>query len=235
MDKLYIIIPAYNEAENIKFVIDAWYPIIEKYPGGGSRIVVIDDGSTDNTYNILKNCATERPLLKVLTKNNSGHGSTVIYGYKYALEHGADYIFQTDSDGQTDPEEFVKFWVLRNKYSAIFGKRVNREDGRQREIVERVLCILLRFYFHVSIQDANAPFRLMSRQFLNKYLDKLPDGYNLPNAVLVAVGLYYKENVKFIKISFKTRQRGINSVNFKKIFKIGFQSLLDFRKISKSL
>lgn len=236
MDKLYIIIPAYNETENIRFVIDTWYTIIQKYPGeGGSRIVVIDDGSTDNTYNILKNCAIEKPLLKVLTKSNSGHGATVMYGYKYALEHGADYIFQTDSDGQTSPEEFGKFWSLRNEYAAIFGKRVGREDGYLREAVEKVLCILLKYYFHVSIQDANAPYRLMSRQFLNEYLYKLPDGYNLPNAMLVAIGLYYKENIKFIEISFKARQGGSNSINLRKIFKIGIQSLSDFSKIRKSL
>lgn len=235
MDKLYIIIPAYNEAENIKFVLDAWYMVIEKYADEGSRIVIIDDGSTDNTYNILKNCAIEKPLLKVLTKSNSGHGATVMYGYKYALEHGADYIFQTDSDGQTSPDEFERFWLLRNEYTAIFGKRTRREDGCLREIIERVLCILLGCYFHVSIQDANAPYRLMSRQFLNKYLYKLPDGYNLPNAILVAIGLYYKENIEFIDISFKARQGGVNSINLKKIFKIGIQSLSDFSKIRKSL
>ena len=234
VDRLCIIIPAYNEAENIKFVIDAWYQIIEKYPGRG-RIVVIDDGSTDNTYNILKDYATGKPLLKVLTKSNSGHGATVLYGYKYALEHGADYIFQTDSDGQTNPEEFKKFWSLRNEYPAIIGKRINREDGRLRKIVEKVLCILLKYYFHVSIPDANAPFRLMSRQFLDKYIGKIPNGYNLPNAALVAIGLYYKENIEFIEISFKARQGGTNSVNLKKIFKIGFYSLSNFSKISKSL
>ena len=49
-DILYIIMPAYNEEENIQAVVETWYPIVEKYNGGGcSRLVLINDGSTDNT------------------------------------------------------------------------------------------------------------------------------------------------------------------------------------------
>ena len=68
MDKLYIVIPAYNEEENIAQVVDDWYPVVEKYNGDGeSRLVIIDDGSKDNTYEILKTCAEERPLMRPLT------------------------------------------------------------------------------------------------------------------------------------------------------------------------
>lgn len=52
MDKLYIIIPAYNEQDNIAHVIEQWYPVVEK-TGDGSRLVIIDDGSSDNTYKII--------------------------------------------------------------------------------------------------------------------------------------------------------------------------------------
>ena len=51
MDKLYIVIPAYNEQDNIELVVNDWYPIIEKHNGNGqSRLVIIDDGSKDSTY-----------------------------------------------------------------------------------------------------------------------------------------------------------------------------------------
>ena len=54
MDKLFIVIPAYNEETNIRRTIDEWYPIVEKYNGDGqSRLVIINDGSKDNTYQIL--------------------------------------------------------------------------------------------------------------------------------------------------------------------------------------
>ena len=99
MESLYIIIPAYNEEANITSCIRSWYSIIDQHNGGGSsRLVVIDDGSRDHTYALAKKCETDYPLLTVLTKPNEGHGATVLYGYRYALEHGAALIFQTDSD-----------------------------------------------------------------------------------------------------------------------------------------
>ena len=130
MDKLFVVIPAYNEEKNIKKVVNDWYKIVEKYGKNGSKLVVINDGSKDNTYKILKEMAKDKELLTVLTKSNSGHGPTIIYGYKYALKNDADYIFQTDSDGQTNPEEFEKFWNERNDYDAIFGNRIDRGDGK---------------------------------------------------------------------------------------------------------
>ena len=81
MDSLYIIIPAYNEEETVLNVIHGWYPIIERYHGdGASRLVIINDGSTDHTANILEEAAKTRPFLTTITKEKSGHGATVLFG-----------------------------------------------------------------------------------------------------------------------------------------------------------
>ena len=80
MDTLYIVIPAYNEAENIAACVADWYPIVERYGGEGSRLVVIDDGSKDDTNALLCDMAKDRPLLLPLTKKNGGHGSGVLHG-----------------------------------------------------------------------------------------------------------------------------------------------------------
>lgn len=235
MDVLYIIIPAYNEAENIRRTIKEWYPVIEAHNGNGkSRLVIINDGSKDNTLEILKEEAKERPCLTVLTKQNSGHGPTLLYGYRYALEQGADYIFQTDSDGQTDPKEFETFWKLREQKEAVFGNRTKRGDGASRVFVERVLCVLLKLYFHVSIPDANAPFRLMRSSYVAEYLPKMPEDYNLPNVMLTTFGAADKKQIAFVPISFKPRQGGTNSINIKKIVKIGRKALKDFYQIKKN-
>lgn len=69
-DILYIIIPAYNEADNILNVINDWYPVVEKHNGNQkSRLVIIDDGSKDDTYNIISAAAETRPLLHPVKKN----------------------------------------------------------------------------------------------------------------------------------------------------------------------
>ena len=108
-DTLYIVIPAYNEEMNIEDVARDWHKVVENV-GPASRLVIINDGSKDHTYEKLCELAKELPQLEAVTKPNGGHGATVLYGYRYALEHGADYIFQTDSDGQTLTSEFPAFW-----------------------------------------------------------------------------------------------------------------------------
>ncbi|WP_022756591.1 glycosyltransferase family 2 protein [Butyrivibrio fibrisolvens] len=235
-DTLFIIVPAYNESANIENFINDWYPVIEKHnPSGQSRLVIINDGSKDNTEEILKKCAANRPLLVPLTKPNGGHGDTLLFGYSYAIEHGADYIFQTDSDGQTLPSEFDSFWEDRNKFDAIFGNRTDRKDGSSRIFVEKTLCFILRIIFGIKVPDANAPFRLMKSSTVAKYINKMPQHYNLPNVMLVTYCKYYNDRITFKPITFRPRQGGVNSINIKSIVKIGQKALKDFKEMKKAM
>jgi hypothetical protein len=170
-----------------------------------------------------------------LTKPNGGHGSTVIYAYNYAVKQGADWIFQTDSDGQTNPDECDDFWKLKDSYVAILGHRKVRGDGAQRAFVEKVVCSLLKLYFGVDVPDANAPFRLMRADTVNKYLDRMPEDYNLPNIMLTTFFAYYNEKITFKNITFQPRQGGVNSINLTKIVKIGWKALGDFRRFKKGM
>lgn len=233
-DNLYIIIPAYNEEANIEHVIKDWYKIIGRIKNN-SKLVIIDDGSRDNTYKIALDLKKKFSNLEVITKENEGHGATLLYGYKYAIENKASYVFQTDSDGQTLPEEFWDFWKLRRKYDAIIGKRIKRLDGISRVFVTKVLRLVLLLIFHLNVEDANTPFRLIKTKTLEKYYDLIPEKFNLSNVLLTVLLLDRKEKVKFIPITFKERQGGVNSINFKKIVKIGKVAIKDFRLIKKSL
>ena len=231
-EKLVIVIPAYNEQENIGKVIDDWYEIVERY-GKSGKLVIIDDGSTDDTYQIMKEYARSRPKLEPLTKTNSGHGATVLFGYQYALENGADYIFQTDSDGQTVSSEFVTFWNHRNAYDMIIGWRHKRQDGRTRIFVTKILKLVIRICFGVRVKDANTPFRLMKASTLKKEIGIIPKDFQLSNVIIPVI--YEKKHlaVKYIPITFRPRQGGTNSIHMKEIIKIGVRAFADFRKINK--
>ena len=236
MNSLYIVIPAYNEEENIERCVADWYTIVENHNDEGkSKLVIINDGSKDKTYDMLCSMKKDYPLLVPLTKGNGGHGSTVLFGYRYAIENGADYVFQTDSDRQTKPEEFEEFWENREKYDAIIGERLKRGDGNGRKFVENVVCLLLKLIFNVSAKDANAPFRLMKTSLVDKYINKLPTDFNIPNIMFTTYFLYYKEKVKFLPITFEQRSAGKNSINVKKIVKIGIKAVGDFRKLRKDM
>lgn len=235
MDTLYIVMPAYNEEENIESVVRSWYPVL-KGKSESSRLVIADSGSRDRTHEILEQLRSgDFPQLEILHTDNQYHGPKVIALYKYAIASGADYIFQTDSDGQTDPEEFGAFWKARRKYAGIFGNRKVRGDGKDRAFVEKVVCALVLLYFGVKIPDANAPFRLMKAQTVAKYIDKMPEDYNLPNIMMTTYFAYYREPTAFRTISFKPRQAGVNSVNIPRIVKIGWNALGDFHKLKKDM
>lgn len=236
MDCLYIIIPAYNEAATIRAVVEEWYPVVEQHDGDGkSRLLIINDGSTDATADILEDCQIARPLLQVETKKNGGHGPAVLSGYRMALAQGADYIFQTDSDRQTIPEEFPAFWDLRKDYDGIFGIRAHRQDGKGRVFVSRVLRHVVHAVFGVWVPDANVPFRLMTAAYVGRFLPMMPRDYELPNVLLTALGAYYGERQKFLPITFRKRQGGVNSINAGKIIRTGRKTLTDFRKIRAGL
>lgn len=235
-ESLYIVMPAYNEEDNIEDTVKNWYKLL----GGGksekSRLVIADYGSKDRTHEILLQMKENRyPKLEILENKNQFHGPKVLDLYKYAIDNGIDYIFQTDSDGQTNPDEFEAFWKLRNNYAGIFGNRMVRGDGKARAFVEKVVCFLLKLYFNVNVPDANAPFRLMKTDAVKKYIYKLPDDYNLPNVMMTTYFAFYKENMIFREISFKSRTAGINSINIKQIFKIGWRALGDFHSLRKGM
>lgn len=234
IDSLYIVIPAYNEEMNIEAVAREWHEVVEKI-GGDSRLVIINDGSKDHTFDTLNRLALDLPRLVPLTKANGGHGSTVLYGYHYALEKGADYIFQTDSDGQTLPSEFPPFWEKRHEHAALIGYRNHRQDGFSRIFVTKVLKLVLRLIFRIKVIDANTPYRLMDRNTLARYIPKIPKDFNLSNVLLTVLMVDAKEDVLFLPITFRPRQGGKNSINFKRIVKIGRQAVKDFRQIHKSM
>lgn len=231
---LYIVMPAYNEATNIEEVVKSWYEVL-KLASSNSKIVVAPSGSCDNTIDILKKLQEQFKNLEILETTNKYHGPKVISLYKYAIAKGADYIFQTDSDGQTLPDDFYDFWNLKDKYVAIFGDRKERKDGNVRKFVERFLCILLFSIYGIHIADANAPFRLFKAETLNKYIDILDDDYNIPNIALTIFYTYNKENILFKTVSFGKRKGGTNSVDIIKIFKIGFSAIPDFFRFRRML
>lgn len=234
MDNLYIVIPAYNEEMNIESVAREWHEVVAKI-GGQSKLVIINDGSKDKTYEKLCDLKKDLPFLEPITKPNGGHGATVLYGYNYAIKNKADYIFQTDSDGQTLPSEFWEFWDSRKEYSAQIGHRNNRQDGFSRVFVTKTLKLVLWGVFRLNITDANTPFRLIERKTIEKYINQIPKDFNLSNVMLTVLLVKNKENIKFRPITFRPRQGGVNSINMRRITKIGIKAVSDFREIKRNI
>ena len=237
MEKMFIVMPAYNEADNIKDTINQWYPIVEDLAKEGvdSKLVISNDGSKDNTYIIMEEQQGNHPLFVPIDKPNSGHGATVLFLYRYAMENGADYIFQTDSDGQTDPNEFWQMWRNRDCFDFQIGHRLGRQDGMSRVFVTKVLRFVVWLMFHVWVKDANTPFRLMKTVKLKPILEVIPTDFFLSNVAVSAIAVKWKYSIGWYKVTFKPRRAGVNSINMKRIFKIGRKAIFDFKKMNSQL
>ncbi|MGI6011388.1 MAG: glycosyltransferase family 2 protein [Ruminococcus sp.] len=231
-ENLWIVIPAYNEEKNIRTVIEQWHKIVEK-TGEDSKILLVNDGSTDQTREIALQLQKDYPRLLVETKKNGGHGAAVLYGYHWAIAHGADYIFQTDSDGQTLPEEFWPLWKDRESAGLLLGSRRRRQDGMGRIVVTKTLKLIVFLNFGVWMEDINTPFRLMRSKELKKILKLVPKDYHLANVIISVLYKKSKRTVKYYPITFRPRQGGKNSVNFRKICTMGRRALTEFYYMRK--
>lgn len=233
-DRLIIVIPAYNEEMNIESVVRQWYSVVEKI-GGQSRLFVINDGSTDETQEKLIQLQSVYPCLRAVKKKNQGHGATVLYGYRCALAEGTDYIFQTDSDGQTLPEEFWQMWERRQECGLLIGSRRGRQDGWQRIFVTRILRLVLWMIFGCWVEDANTPFRLMRAEQLREVIKVIPENYFLSNVLMTVIYTKRELGVRYFPITFRPRQGGKNSINMRKIVKLGCTALRDFIRLREKI
>ncbi|MDP4291378.1 MAG: glycosyltransferase family 2 protein [Bacteroidota bacterium] len=233
-DKLYIVMPAYNEEANIEEIVRQWHPVVEKV-SSDSRLVIFNDGSKDSTWKKMMQLKDQYAQFIPVTKPNSGHGATCIFAYNYAINENAEYIFQTDSDGQTNPEEFWQFWDKRDEYNFIIGARKKRKDGFGRIVVSKVLKLMILLIFGERVNDCNTPFRLMNAQKLRPILDIIPERFFLSNVAISMLVVKRKESYLWLPISFKPRQGGTNSINFKRIIKIGYKAIADFYTVKRNI
>ena len=127
--------PVFNEEKCIEQVIHEWIVTLEKL-NIEYKFCIVNDGSIDNTLSIISNLKNTNARIHTINKPNTGHGQSCIVGYKYAIENGANWIFQIDSDGQCDTNYFELFYSNNDqKSTSIFGNRTTRDDGIKRQII----------------------------------------------------------------------------------------------------
>ena len=229
-NNLAIIIPVFNEQDIIKKVINDWLFVAKKFDG---FIIVINDGSSDNSLKILNKISKKNNRLRVINKKNSGHGPSVYTGYKIALKKKFNYIFQVDSDDQFFSKDFNKLWLLRDENSLILGFRKKRYDSFHRLIITRILKILNLIIFRKFIPDVNIPYRLIGGEFLKKNLKFISSKSLAPN-ILISIKAAKDKKIKSIVVSHKERLTGqvwivkFNLIKF--MFKV-FIEIISFKKI----
>jgi glycosyltransferase involved in cell wall biosynthesis len=232
--ELAVVLPIYNEEANIEAVVTEWVLELNrlKIP---FTLLAINDGSRDGTGVALQRLAERYPgRVTPVEKRNAGHGQACRTGYSLAVERGAEWTLQIDSDGQCDPRFFASFWSCRDEADAIFGVRKTRDDGLSRVLISEGCRIATSLFCGMDLKDANVPYRLMRAFVLKEALSRIPDDFNMQN---VALTLTLKRDSsvrwKYVPIHFRDRQGGTNSINFKRIVCMGWELLTNLHKIGR--
>jgi glycosyltransferase involved in cell wall biosynthesis len=218
---LYVVMPIYNEQASIGGVVREWKECLDKV-APEHRILILNDGSKDNTAQVLADLAQATPGVEVVNKPNSGHGRTCIMGYHEAIQRGARWIFQIDSDGQCDPQYFAAVWAKRNECAAVYGKRMDRDDGAARKVISYFCRLATHIATGVNVRDPNVPYRLMRADVLGPAIADFPQDFGLSNilvSVIVQKGLGPK--MGFVPIGFRDRTGGEPSVKWGKFVSEG--------------
>lgn len=156
--QLEILLPVHNEAETIAETIQEIYDVLSSKIRVG--FIVCEDGSKDNTKEIVRQLSESLPIRLNLSDQRKGYSRAVREGMQM-LE--ADYLLCLDSDGQCDPRDFWNFWEVRTGCDVLVGWRVRRADTLVRRSFSRFFYGLYQIVFRVPVHDPSCPYVLMKK------------------------------------------------------------------------
>ena len=212
MQKILIIIPAYNEEENILKT----YTKIKEYNKKNKTnydMIVINDGSTDNTKKILK----ENNIPHINLIHNLGIGGAVQTGYKYAYENNYDIAVQFDGDGQHDVryvEKIIKP-IIEKKADLVIGSRFVEDiktfkSTFARRVGIKIISCFMKFATHKKIHDTTSGFRACSKELIYDFSLSYPSEY--PEPITTAEVLKKNYRVKEVGVEMSEREGGVSSI-----------------------
>ena len=159
-----MIFPAFNDEKTIEAMVAQAMEVLSDVTDD-YEIVVVNDGSTDETERVLKEIALRTPCLTIIShETNEGYGAAVRRGLSHASK---DLVFYTDGDGQYDPRELrILLPLMTDTCDVVNGYRLKRADSRRRVIIGAIYNRFARTLFRLPVRDVDCDFRLIRRRSL---------------------------------------------------------------------
>ncbi len=195
-NSLQILMPVHNEGKYIKNHITKVNNILKKKIK--FSFLICEDGSSDNTVEILKRLKKKFKIRVLSKKEKQGYSTAVMSGIKIA---NADYLLIMDSDGQCDPRQIFKFWNVRKKADLIVGYRIKRRDFLYRKFFSDFAKLVYSFFFKVELKDPSFAFSLIRKDVyksLQNFTPSMPEGF------------FWEYNARAIYKGYKILEIGIN-------------------------
>lgn len=221
--ELSIFFPFWNEEDNIERVVTSAIPVAKKLARKW-EMLLIDDGSSDNTVKIANSLAKQHPNIRVIPHSpNRGYGAALKSGFAHALY---DYVVFTDGDGQFDFSEISKFLEKIDAVDIVIGFRKKRHDHPFRHLLMNLLKVWDFVFFGFYYRDIDCGFKLFQKDAIEKLLPLKSEGAMITTEILAKAR---KKGLKIaeVEVSHYPRKFGDQSGgNFRVIFRAVRESIM---------
>jgi dolichol-phosphate mannosyltransferase len=218
----WLILPTYNEAENIEAIVLAAADALAEAPCEGFRVLVVDDGSPDGTGRIVEALAAEHRWLQVLHRTaKEGIGPAYLAGFRHALRHGAAFVLEMDSDFSHDPADLTRLLgAIEGGADLALGSRYVpgggvSDWGLLRRLISEGGSTYARFVLGLRVRDLTGGFKCFRREVLQaiRFDSVRSQGYAFQVELTyraVRAGFHVVE----VPIVFRDRQRGQSKMSW---------------------
>ncbi|MBE6500338.1 MAG: glycosyltransferase family 2 protein [Methanobrevibacter thaueri] len=217
----YVILPAYNEATRIQ-------PVIEEIARKGYKMVIVNDGSSDNTLEVIKESQRKYPKSIYIYSHmiNRGVGVAMQTGFDAVLRYNPKYVVNMDSDGQhsADDLENVLEPLVTGRAQAVIGVRPLKDMPLSRNFANAVMNLLTKIFYHVDVSDSQTGFRAITNDALKK-ININARGYLISSEFIREVN---DNNIPFEEVPIQTiytPETQSKGTNVKEAFKILIQMI----------
>jgi glycosyltransferase involved in cell wall biosynthesis len=209
-----VVLPILNEGQIIHKTIVRLVAKMEK-TASKFEVLAVNDGSTDNTRNVLEKLHSKDTRIKVINhKGNKGYGAALKTGVRKAK---FDWIFFMDSDLQFDVAEIKKFIPYHADYDFIIGYREGRADPLKRIYISKMYNYIVSFLFDIHITDIDCAFKLMRKSAIQQ-LGVLPNSFFVSTTLLVKA-VRAKMRLKEIPVKHLPRTKGVSTVTLHQVMR----------------
>ncbi len=192
VDRLSVFFPAYNEEQNIALTVEQALKVLKTLGLKNYEVIIVDDGSRDDTGKIADELAVEYPEVKVVHQKNRGYGGALKTGFENSKY---EWVAFADSDGQFDFTDITKFLNEADRGDLIVGYRIKRADSTLRKITTFGWKTIARILMGLNVRDYSCGFKLIKKEVYE--------------AVLPLVG---EEKVTQIEMLVKAKRLGFKFV-----------------------
>ncbi|MGE0212686.1 MAG: glycosyltransferase family 2 protein [Parvibaculaceae bacterium] len=224
MTALSVIVPAYNEEENIAGALeDVLRDVGRVVPD--LEIVVVDDGSRDATAARVGEFVTGDSRIVLIRQPNQGHGAALANGIEQARGR---HLLLIDSDRQVSLADFARHWDMTGKYDVILGIRTPRSDPPHRRLVSRLMRLLIGLRAGRAPRDAGAPYKLLRTEVWREARPFMREGCWIPS-VLLATRVLQRRDIASIELPVEHRERakGPSTLNLRRLLRFCREGVAD--------